>query len=777
MFGRLLIKYILKNKVITATLFLFILVSAMLVSSAVHIVITLFGSIDNLFEQARPPHFVQMTSEEINRYEIDIFAQNNPLVESHQVVDLLGIDGANIYIGNNTESKRGSIIDNSFVIQNSLFDFLLDTDSNIIQVNNGEIAAPIFHMQQYDLQIGDTVRIVDGDFDMTFTITAFVRDAQMNPSIVTSKRWVISESDWQKLYYNAPEMEHLISFRLHDGAAIGEFEAMYQASNLPQTGIAITYPLFRMLNAITDGVLAAAIALISLILVTIAVLCLNFTLIASIEEDFREIGVMKAIGINGKEIRRLYMVRYMAIATVACILGYGIAYFAGGLFTANIALYMGSLPETIWSRALPSLGALVVFLTVTAFCSLILRKFKKISAVEAMRDIKVATGKAVGSFRLSRSNFKNIHIFLGVKAVLNRFRMYWILCFIFIAAIFLMVVPINLLNTLQSPDFVTYMGVGRSDIRMDIATRQNEDIVIRYREIDYFLSSHTGITNHAVMVTAAYRVLNQDGLFENIRVEIGDFSAFPLNYTAGHKPTSPGEIALSHMNAVEFGVNIGDTITLLVGDEQHSLTVVGIYNDITYGGRTAKGLLPYLPENILWVVINIAVAESVSVPMLVEELGMIFPNVSITSIDEYISQTMGGLIGQLSVVAILGFGLGLLLSALITAMLFKMLIAKDISQIAIMRSIGIPYRSICLQYVAQAATVLTVGLVIGSIAAVVLGQELAGMLIPGVSTMRFIINPVLSYVVSPVALGLVVVVTVFVSCVSVKKISVMKMTR
>ena len=310
MFANMLKKDISRSKTITATLFLFIFLAAMLVSVAVHIIITLFGGIDHLFELSRAPHFVQMTAEEINQNEIDTFAQNNPLVESWQTVIMLDIDGTNIYLGNNEESQIASIMDNSFVVQNRRFDFLLDFNNDIIHVNDGEIAVPIHHMQRYGLQLGDIIRIVDRDFDMTFIITAFARDVQMNPSIVTSNRFLISENDWQALHSNFIDLEYLISFRLHDVGRVGEFEAMYQASGLPQTGVSLTYSLYSMLNAITDGVLAAVIILISLLLILIAALCLRFTLTAAIEEDYREIGAMKAIGINSKDIRHLYMVKY-----------------------------------------------------------------------------------------------------------------------------------------------------------------------------------------------------------------------------------------------------------------------------------------------------------------------------------------------------------------------------------------------------------------------------------------------------------------------------------
>lgn len=39
----------------------------------------------------------------------------------------------------------------------------------------------------------------------------------------------------------------------------------------------------------------------------IAMLCIRFTIITSMEEDYREIGVMKAIGIHNKDIQKNYI--------------------------------------------------------------------------------------------------------------------------------------------------------------------------------------------------------------------------------------------------------------------------------------------------------------------------------------------------------------------------------------------------------------------------------------------------------------------------------------
>ena len=48
-----------------------------------------------------------------------------------------------------------------------------------------------------------------------------------------------------------------------------------------------------MINALSDGIMIAVILLVSAAAVLIALLCIRFALLAEIEEDYREIGVMR----------------------------------------------------------------------------------------------------------------------------------------------------------------------------------------------------------------------------------------------------------------------------------------------------------------------------------------------------------------------------------------------------------------------------------------------------------------------------------------------------
>jgi len=118
-------------------------------------------------------------------------------------------------------------------------------------------------------------------------------------------------------------------------------------------GTAITYSLLKLMNSLTDGIVAVVIILIAILLILIAALCLRFTMLATIEEDYREIGVMKAIGIHSRDIRRLYLTKYVVIAAAACMCGYVLSLFVGGIFTGNITLYMGGAEKDTLERPAP----------------------------------------------------------------------------------------------------------------------------------------------------------------------------------------------------------------------------------------------------------------------------------------------------------------------------------------------------------------------------------------------------------------------------------------
>jgi len=762
--GRMLKKDFLRKKLITIVVFAFIFLAALLVASGTNLMIELGNSLNSLFTKANTPHFVQMHAGPLDQAEIDSWTTASELVSTQQTVEMITMDNSNLYLGESQSSEENSIMDVSFVTQNEGFDFLLDLDNNMIQLEPGEIAVPVYYIQERNLEIGDEVRVNTGAEEMVFTITTFNRDSQMNPAIASSKRFLIHEQDFASLRETIEETEYLIEFLLVDESQISTFASAYQASNLPQTGPAIDKGLFKMINSLSDGLVAGVVILMSLLLIVIAILCLRFTLMATIEEDTREIGVMKAIGIARFDIKRIYLAKYVVMGAAAVLLGYLASLLLNQVLSANILLYIGSASKSVLQTAVPFIAASTIFLIVTLSCVIILRRFNHISAVEALRSGSV--GESIGRIsllNLKRGRALNINIYLGIRDVLQRARFYGLLAFVFFFCAVMILIPIHFLTTIQSPTFISYLGSGYSDIRIDL--RQSEDVEDRFETAVATLKDDPDVAKLSPLVTSQFKVLRSDGTLETLNIETGDFSLFPLDYVAGTAPQQENEISLSYLNANEMEKQIGDTVTLVIEGQELEMVVSGIYQDITNGGRTAKATLPYNPEAVLWYTVNLNLTADANIEEKVLAYSQMFDSARVTDTASFVSQTVGNTVQQLKTVTVVTVVVGLAVSVLITSLFMMMLISKDGNQIAIMRSLGFSLQHIRIQYLTRALFLLAFGIVLGTLFANTLGQQLVSAVfsLQGASRIRFVIDPLQAYLLYPLLLMVTVAATTFLS--------------
>jgi putative ABC transport system permease protein len=765
-------KDFLRNKVINIVLFIFIMLSALLVASASHIIMELSSSLTNLLAKSNAPHYVQMHAGPIDDIAIDEFVSANRLVKDQQTVEMINVDGSNIYLGNSQSSEVNSVMDIGFVRQNHSFDFLLNLENQVVQVSTGEIAVPIYYMRKNNLKIGDEVSISNGQFNKEFKIVDFVRDVQMNPSVISSKRFVVNETDFTVIKENLGEIEYLIEFQLTDLSKLSEFRNTYQSSNMPSKGPSIDYPLFKTLNALTDGIIVLVIILVSILLMIIAILCLRFTIIATMEEDYREIGVMKAIGIAQHDIKQIYLAKYIVMAAFASVCGYLASLAVMRLFTANISLYLGAAPNSLLQHLVSILAVSLIFVAVVFFCKLILRRFNRISAIDALRSGTVGEASNTRLLSLNKLKYLNINAFLGIQDVYGRLRMFGLLFFVYVISLFIIVVPVNLLNTLQSPGFISYMGVGQSDIRIDMQQSGNTDL--RFKQMITYIENDYDIEKFSPLITSQYKVLGSDGVWESINVETGEFSIFPLLYINGGAPERDNELALSDLNAKGLDKSVGDTLLLVTEGKETTMTVSGIYQDVTNGGRTAKAQVPYDPKSVLWYVVALDVNPDIQVSEKMDQYAKLFYPAKITHLESYIYQTFGNTISQIRLVTLLAAAISISITVLITSLFLKMLMAKDSTQISIMRSIGFTLRDIQIQYIVKTLLVSGIGIILGTIAAGTIGESLVGILgsFMGASKIQLVVNPVVAYLIVPCGLMLVVALITLVSAVLMKKSSI-----
>ena len=531
MYGTLIVNDIKRSKAVTLITALFVAAAALLVSLAAALAGNLSGAIDSLMTRAATPHLLQMHSGGLDRDRLAAFAADAPGVVDWQALEFLNLDGADIVLGGN--SLAGSVQDNGLSTQSASFDFLLDLYGDIARPGNGELYVPVCYLQDGTASVGDRAVIAGKDF----VVAGFLRDSQMNSLLASSKRFLVSEVDYDILAGKG-SVEYLIEFRLDDLAGLGRFEAAYAAAGLEANGPTLTYPLFRMMNALSDGLMIALILLVSAVVVLIAFLCVRFTLLAKIEDEYRVIGVMKAIGLRVADIRRLYLAKYAAVAAAGCIVGYAFSFAFRGALLENMRLNFGESSAGPASLAFEAAGVALVFLAVVGYVGGVLRGFKSISAAQAVRfgASRDKTGEARGAGS-GQCRIRDANVLLALRDVLARKRLYATMLVVFALSLFIVIVPRNLHSTISSAGFCRYMGIGASDLRVDI--QQVDDPAARAADVAAAMASDPSIAAWTVLSTSSFLVRLDDGSEERIKVELGDHSAFPVQYSSGRVPSSP----------------------------------------------------------------------------------------------------------------------------------------------------------------------------------------------------------------------------------------------
>lgn len=741
MIRQLIINDIKSNKLITISTAVFMAVTAMMLGLSVFLYATLFSSIDSLMTKAETPHFLQMHTGELSEEEIRAFVAERPEVEEMQICTFLNLENGQIKIGD--VSFDNNMQDNGLFCQSDKFDYLLDAGDNIISVSPGEVYVPVAYKNEYDISAGDKMYIGTEEL----IVAGFMRDSQMNSMMASSKRFLVNEADYERLKPLGSE-EYLIEFRFRDESDAGAFSTAYKDADLPGNGPTITYPLIKLMNALSDGVMIIVILIVAVVVLYISVMCIRYIILTQLEKDRREIGMMKAVGLSGKDIRRLYMAKYLLLSVTGCIVGSALACVLAIPLGRNMRELYGEADNAVLVYAGMIAGAVLAEAVILLSVRRILRKTEKLSAVTALCG-RGGTGKK-----------KNLWIPVAV---------------IIMASVFMMIVPDSMKKTMSAPDFVRYMGIGNSQIRIDV--RQTNDIGSSTDDLARRMADDSRVSKYSVMRTGSYKTYLPDGTSYNLMLENGDHGVFPVNYTEGTYPVNENEIALSILNSEETGLGVGDTITVLKmtseGENVQSECVIcGIYSDITNGGKTAKGCMDDETPAI-WSVMYVSLKDGVAIDEWISEYSAASEeSIKIAGISEYMSGMYGQTIRNIGNASLITKAVACVVITVVILLLMRLVIWRERGESSLKKALGLTASEIRADYLKKLVVYLLTGLVFGILSGLLLGQRLAGVLLGfmGAKGLEFTMDPLSTFLIIPSLMMLSVFAAAAVSLKEVKNI-------
>jgi putative ABC transport system permease protein len=754
-----------RNKVITTALAIFLILSAIFMAGGLRVAGIMSSSMKGLNELAVPPDYLQMHKGTYDEDAYQNFIETHDYIKDSLIVKMLNIRNSNIIINGKTLEKY--LMENGFVVQNEGFDFLLNTENQIAVVEKGEVGVPVYYVEELGVEVGDTITLQEGDYSKELTVTTIIRDSTMNTALATSKRFLISQADHDEISLHMGKYEYLFEFLLEDGTSTSVLEADYKDAKMPSNGVVLSGKAITLINAFSYGLIAYIIIAISFLLIMIAVLCLSYIIRATMAEENYTIGEMKAIGFSGKAIEKLYQIKYIMLIVVAVVIGYLAAIPFGKFFSSSVILYCGNGVREWMKWVFSFIGVILLGLIVMHRCHRIIRKNLKSTVMELMRGEEKK--KKEGHYSLPSAGLKHRNLTIALGELKCKWKEYFVIFLVFVFSSFLILFPMNMRSTVNNPSFMTYMGVGECDIRIDI--QYNENLMEQKEAAQTYLENDSEIETYAIYQNGYVEIKNADGEFVDIRVQSGDESIFPLEYLNGSAPAGSQEIALSYLNANELGKKVGDSITIVYKEEEHPFIVSGIYQDITYGGMTAKAGIYFDVEDVEVYIIYVDVKDGVSFDKKTDELRSILSDSKITQINEFISQTLVGVMDNMSLVEGASISISIVLSMLITVLFLQLITAKEHSAIAIKKAIGFTNRDLRIQFGIRILIIQVIAIFIGTLLSKFLGEIIFGFMLSsmGASKITMLINPITAYLICPVAQLLVVFLTVMVGTKVVRK--------
>jgi putative ABC transport system permease protein len=591
----------------------------------------------------------------------------------------------------------------------------------------------------YDLSVGDKMNIGGSEL----VIAGFFRDAQMNSMLASSKRFLVNAVDYEEMRSHGEE-EYLIEFLLNSGSDVNKFSTAYAAAELPSNGPAITKPLIRMMNALSDGIMILIIFLVGIVVILISVLCIRFILLLQTERDRTEICTLKALGIEKKDIKRIYFSKYLMFSVCGGVLGLAAAFLLRMPLGEKIRELYGSGDNGVMTCVISIAAAAVVESLILLAVWKILKRTDKMPPVEAM----------ISAHDSEKSGRCGQYMLTGLVAGL---------------CTFIMLVPQNLYTTMSAPDFTSYMGIGNSDMRIDV--RMSDDIAGETESIAAELKADKNVRNYSVLCTKSLTAELSDNTTVNLFVENGDHTVFPVVYSKGRYPEKANEIALSSMNSQELGLDVGSEFYLTVNGEKTKYTVCGIYSDITNGGKTAKTCGNIGGDDIVWSIIYVSLAQGADKGSFAEHYRIL--GADVTDIADYIVKTYGQTLDMVDSASKVAAVTGAMVTAVVVMLFMKLIAEKKRLEISLQKALGFKSGDIILLYFVKGIIPAAAGIFIGVLLANILGEGLCGAALKlfGADSFRFVIDGLWAYIILPMIMLITSAAAVLTGINSIRKIS------
>ncbi len=780
MYLNILKKDLKRKKAMNIILLLFIILATMFVSSSVNNIINVTTALDNYFEMANVPDYLAATMNKNLSVDIDETVRGASAVDSYGIEEVLFMNTNNLTYENNAIiSEGGTHLLHSDIGMN----YFLSDGSILDTVEPGKFYMTEGKADALGVEVGDKLTIELNGASQELVLAGKIKDALFGSNQLSFTRYIISQEDFSA-FLSAENTEEY-----YGGTLVYIYSSSIE-TYLSQIKPLVDNSIFTMDRAfmefcyVFDMVVVGILLVVSMILIIIAFVVLRFTITFTLSEEFREIGVMKAIGISNFKIRGLYLAKYMGLSVIGAAIGLTFSVPFGEMLmsVSSQNIIVGNQSPNL----INILCAVLVIAVILLFCYGCTGKVKKMTPIDAIRN-----GQTGERFRkkslmsLGKSKFP-MASFLALNDILSSPKRYGIISLTFFLCLSLLLMLSATVSTMNSGSLSATFGWADCDIYLS-----NDKIIMEWMMEDgpkklekHLEEMEQTLAEHGIPAKCYQEMMFNLPVFfgeneSNICIYHGNGTTMDMyEYTAGTAPQNTDEIAITRISADELNANIGDTITIKTIDGDKKYIISAFFQGMNMQG---KGIRLHSHEYINYVQsqggINTQIMftdnpDSEEITRRIEEIQRIFPDYEIETCAETVKD-MIGVADTLASVKSLIVILTIVLAAMITVLMERSFIAKEQGEIALMKAIGTRNGKIHAYHTLRFLFVGIMAVLIGEIFAMplthlcidpifkMMGMELA---------VDYVINPLEMYLIFPLVILVTTAVSAFLTSIYTRKI-------
>lgn len=784
MFFHILKRDLKRKKTMNIILLLFIMLATMFLASSVNNLQAVSGAVEHFMEISNVPDFFVLALVDGKEDKIQDFIEGNEQVSEYGIETGFNLTNEQLTIEKCQKEPDRTKYEktNTLIIQRIPENFMkiFPMEGEQVALKSGQIAFPKLEADNNDLQVGDKVRIKVGEVDQEFKISTIVKDAVFGSSFMGMKRLFITDEDFARfeaqenlLYVNT------YSVNYKDGEAFskewGECNFSVISTVEGKDTVAMCY--------VMDMLVAGILIVVSVCLILIAFLVLRFTIVFTLQEDYKEIGIMKAIGVKDRGIKGLYLVKYLAISVAGAAVGFVFSFPFGHMLLKN-AIVNIKVDKAEQNFLINVVCAIFIVAVVLLFCYSSTNSLKKFSAMDAIRSGSNGERfKAKNHLKLWKRKWMKPYFYMALNDILSSMKRFGILAVTFCLGTMLILLPLSAVNTLKDDSIVNLFSLCQSDVYIDnqkleqyVANKDIDELLEDFQSMEEELKKNGISAKTGADVGYMMPCYTQDSEERYAYYVLQEAGSWERSYTLleGKEPELSNEIIITDITAEEMGVDIGDSVYLDMGGEPEEFVITGTYQSMINMGqgfrvsRSAELKADYL-AGIFCLQVEVEDMEAEEAYGKIKE---IFPDYKVLNTREFLAKMIGGIIEQIGVMMVCIVGVVLVINSLITILMMKTIMTKERGDIALLKSVGFASRSIKAWQVTRIVLVLVVAIIVGTLlsnltAPYIIGPIFAMM---GANKIELVINPLEAYVFYPLLLLAVTGASAFLCAGGVKKV-------